>query len=135
MGNACVEEAVSVTQPAPLPNFFNAVAAIDSQWSQVYVITNDNGSLANIATKTFELVVRDSRTGITVFSVNSTASTSAGNIVVTTSASSIQVILNPAATFLLHEYGSNYTLWMDPNLSDATALVAGIFYGRTVATP
>lgn len=124
-----------MTQPAPLPNFFNAVAAIDSQWSQVYVITNDDGSLANIANKTFELVVRDSNTGLVTFSVNSTASTTAGNIAVTSSAASLQVILTPAATSFLREYGSNYTLWMDPNLNDATALIAGIFYGRTVATP
>jgi len=124
-----------VTQPAPLPNFFNAIAAIDSQWSQVYIITNDDGSLANITNKTFELVVRDTNTGLVAFSVNNTASTSAGNIAVTSSAASLQVILTPTATSLLHEYGSNYTLWMDPTLNDATALVAGIFYGRTVAVP
>lgn len=124
-----------MTQPAPLPNFFNIVSAIDSQWSQVYIITNDDGSLANIANKTFELIVRDRNTGVTVFSVNNTASTSAGNIVVTTSSSSIQVIVTPGATALLTEWGRNYTLWMDPNLGDATALVSGIFYGRTVATP
>lgn len=124
-----------MTQPAPLPNFFNAVAAIDSQWSQVYVITNDDGSLATITNKTFELVVRDGTTGAVTFSVNNTASTSAGNIVVTSSAASLQVILTPTATSLLREWGSNYTLWMDPNLNDATALVAGVFYGRTVATP
>lgn len=124
-----------MTQPAPLPNFFSAIAAIDSQWAQTYIVTNDDGSLANISNKTFELVVRDSNTGAVAFSVNNTVSTSAGNIVVTSSAASLQVILTPTATSLLHEYGSNYALWMDPNLNDATALVAGVFYGRTVATP
>lgn len=124
-----------MTQPAPLPNFFNIVAAIGSQWSQVYIVQNDDNTLANITNKTFELVVRDRNTGVTIFSINSTTSTSAGNITVTTSASSLQPIVNPAATALLTEIGGNYTLWMDPSLNDAVALVAGIFFGRTVASP
>lgn len=124
-----------MTQPAPLPNFFSVVAAIGSQWSQVYLLTNDDGSLTNIANKTFELVIRDRNTSATILSINSTTSTSAGNITVSTSASTLQPILTPAATSLLTEIGGNYTLWMDPNLPDATALVAGVFYGRNVPLP
>jgi hypothetical protein len=124
-----------VTQPAPLPNFFNAIAPIGSQWSQVYIVTNDDGTLANITNKTFELIVRDRNTGVTIFSVNNTVSTTAGTISVTSSAASLQVILTPTATSLLTEWGGNYGLWMDPSLNDATTLIAGIFYGRTVATP
>jgi hypothetical protein len=124
-----------VTQPAPLPNFFQAIAPIGSQWAQSYQVTNDDGSLTNITNKTFELVVRSNQSGATVFLVNSTASTSAGTITVTSSTSTLQVVLTPTATNLLSEYGASYTLWMDPNLSDATALVAGVFYGRTVAQP
>jgi len=124
-----------VTQPAPLPNFFQAIAPIGSQWAQSYQVANDDGSLTNITNKTFELVVRSNQSGATVFLVNSTASTSAGTITVTSSTSTLQVVLTPTATNLLSEYGASYTLWMDPNLSDATALVAGVFYGRTVAQP
>jgi hypothetical protein len=124
-----------VTQPAPLPNFFPAVAAIGSQWAQDYQVTNDDGSLTDLTNKTFELVVRNTKTNAVILLVNSTASTSAGTITVTTSTSTLQVILTPAATDLLTEYGANYTLWMDPNLTDAVALVAGVFYGRTVAQP
>lgn len=124
-----------MTQPAPLPNFFQAIAPIGSQWAQSYQVTNDDGSLTNITNKTFELVVRSNQSGATVFLVNSTASTSAGTITVTSSTSTLQVVLTPTATNLLSEYGASYTLWMDPNLSDATALVAGVFYGRTVAQP
>lgn len=124
-----------MTQPAPLPNFFPIVAVIGSQWSQVYVVTNDDGSNANLTNKTFELIVRDRNTEAAIFSVNNTASTSAGNVTVTTSAASLQVIVNPAATALLTEVGGDYTLWMDPGLNDATALVAGVFYGRDVADP
>jgi len=124
-----------VTQPAPLPNFFQAIAAIGSQWTQTYQVTNDNGSLTDITNKTFELSIRDRNTGIQTVSVNNTSSTTLGTITVTSSTSSFQVMLTPAATDLLTEWGGNYTLWMDPNLPDATALVAGVFYGRTVTNP
>lgn len=124
-----------MTQPAPLPNFFQVVAAQGSQWAQTYQVTNDDGSLTNITNKTFELIVRNNQTGSTVFLVNNTASTSAGTITVTSSSSTLQVVLTPTVTQLLTEYGANYTLWMDPSLSDATALVAGVIYGRTVAQP
>lgn len=124
-----------MTQPAPLPNFFSVIAAIGSQWSQTYIVTNDDGSLTNIANKTFEMVVRDRNSGLTLFSVTNAASTSAGTIAVVSSAASVEVIVTPTATERLTEWGGNYTLWMDPNLNDATALVAGIFYGRTVAFP
>jgi hypothetical protein len=124
-----------VTQPAPLPNFFQAIAPIGSQWAQSYQVTNDDGTLANITNKTFELVVRNTQTAATVFSVSSTASTTYGTITVTSSSATLQVVLTPTATNLLTGYGANYALWMDPNLNDATTLVAGVFYGRTVAQP
>lgn len=124
-----------MTQPAPLPNFFQAVTPVGSQWAQSYQVTNDDGTLANISNKTFELVVRNTQTAATVLSVSSTASTANGTITVTSSTATLQVVLTPTATSLLTEYGASYTLWMDPNLSDATALVAGVFYGRTVAQP
>lgn len=124
-----------MTQPAPLPNFFQAIAPIGSQWAQDYQVTNDDGTLANITNKTFELVVRNTQSAASVFSVTSTASTTYGTITVTSSTATLQVVLSPNATNLLTEYGASYTLWMDPNLNDATALVAGVFYGRTVAQP
>lgn len=124
-----------MTQPAPLPNFFQAVSPIGSQWAQSYQVTNDDGSLTNITNKVFELVVRNTISNATVFSVNNTTSTTYGTITVTSSTATLQVVLTPTATNLLTEYGANYTLWMDQNLSDATALVAGVFYGRTVAQP
>jgi len=124
-----------VTQPAPLPNSYLAVTANGSQWAQSYQVTNDDGTLADITNKTFELIVRNTQTSATLFSVNSTASTAYGTITVTSSTATLQVVLTPTATTLLPEWGGSYTLWMDPNLNDATALVAGIFYGRAVAQP
>lgn len=70
-----------------------------------------------------------------IFSVSSTATNSSGGIVVDTLTSTIQVVITPTATALVTEGGGPYTLWMDQNLSDATALVTGIFYANVIAAP
>jgi hypothetical protein len=122
---------------ALLPNNYTVVTAQGSQWSAIFQIQNDDGSLADLTNKVFEFVVRDRLTPASqiVFSVNSTTSTAYGEIVVTLSTSSLQVIVNAAATVLLSEGGGPYTLWMDQNLADATALVTGVFLASPVANP
>lgn len=118
-----------------LPNNYTVVAAATSQWSLTFTIQDDDGSVADIANKTFEFVVRNrlNRVGVVLFSVNSTASTSYGTITVDVQTATVQVILTPTATGSVPEGGGPYTLWMDPNLNDATALVAGTFYANPVA--
>lgn len=124
-----------MTQPAPLPNFFQIVAPINGLFNQTYTVLNDDGTAANIDNKVFELVVRDRNTNVAIFSIDSTSVTSYGTIAVTSSNSSFQIMVNPAATALLTEVGGNYAIWMDQNLPDAVPLVAGVFYGRNVANP
>lgn len=120
-----------------LPNNYTIVAAAGSQWSTVVTIYNDDGTLADITNKTFEFVVRDrlSSPGRVIFSFTSTASNAYGAMVVSTVNSTVEVIVNPTATSLITEGGGPYTLWMDPSLSDATALVTGTFYANPVANP
>ena len=120
-----------------LPNNYTVVAAADSQWSLTFTIQNDDGTVADITNKVFEFVVRDrlNRAGKILFSVNSTASTAYGTITVTVATATVQVILTPTATGSIPEGGGPYTLWMDQNLPDATALVTGIFYANPVANP
>lgn len=120
-----------------LPNLYNIQTASGSQYSVSFTIKNDDGSLANITNKTFEFVVRD-RTdspNTPIFSVNSTSSTGNGTITVNTTTSVVSVTLTPAAVNLITTGGGPYTLWMDPNLSDATALVVGTFFVESVAAP
>jgi hypothetical protein len=122
---------------SPLPNLYNIQAASGSQYSVSFTVQNDNGSLANITNKTFELVVRD-RTNSpnrTFFSINSTSSTANGTITVNTTTSVVSVLVTPTAVNLITNGGGPYTLWMDPNLSDATALVVGTFFVEPVAAP
>src|SRR5690242_10931331 len=122
--------------PALLPNNYTIVTAQASQWSAVFTVYNEDGTLANLTGKIFELVVRaTASTPSVIFSVTSTASTASGTITVNTATSAVTVIINPVATALLTGGGGNYTLWMDQGLSDATALVTGVFLAQAVPAP
>jgi len=118
-----------------LPNNYTIVTAVGSQWSASFTIQNDDGTLTDITDKIFEFVVRDrlSTAGRVLFSVNSTTSNTFGGITVNTLTSTVFVSVMPAATALVVEGGGPYTLWMDQNLSTATALVVGTFYTQLVA--
>lgn len=120
-----------------LPNNYTIVTALGSQWSSIFTIYNDDGTLANLTNKTFEFVVRDrlGQPGTVLFSFTAAAPNAYGSMTVNTVNSTIQVVVNPAATALITEGGGPYTLWMDQNLSDATALVTGVFYANPVANP
>lgn len=119
-----------------LPNQVQANAAAGGQWVQTYTLENDDGTPMNINGKTFEFVVRPSVTDTAEpakVAVNSTAATAQGYITVTANTSTVQVVLSPTATALLGKSASPYTLWMDPGLPDATALVVGTFFTSLVA--
>lgn len=122
---------------ATLPNNYTIVTALGSQWSAIFTIYNDDGTLADITNKVFEFVVRDRLTsvGSVLFSFTSTSSNAYGSMTVDTTTSTVQVVVNPAATSLVTEGGGPYTFWMDQNLTDATALVTGTFYANPVANP
>lgn len=122
---------------ATLPNNYTISTAAGSQWSSIFTITNDDGTLANLTNKTFEFVVRDrlSSPGVVLFSFTSTTPNAYGSMVISLQNSTVQVIVNPAATSLITEGGGPYTLWMDQNLTDATALVVGTFFANPVANP
>jgi len=119
--------------PLPLPwvTFSNP----GSQWSYSFQVQNDDGTLMNIIGKTFELVIRtDQRTsGTPAATINSTSSTASGTITVNTATSTVVATLNPVATSaLVANTTYSLTLWMDPGLSDATALVNGFMTVRPV---
>lgn len=122
---------------ANLPNAISLVAAIGSQFNQTYQMYNDDGTLMNITNKTFEFVIRTdpSQTGITVpvASVNSTTSTASGFITVNTLTSTILVTVAATTMAALTQQMYVYTLWMDQNLADATALVNGTMFAELVA--
>lgn len=120
-----------------LPNNYTAVASSGSSWSVTFTVQNEDGTPVDITNKTFEFVVRNRLTtvGTVLFSVSSTATNQYGGIVVNVETASVQVVLTPTATTSVPEGGGPYTLWMDPNLSDATALVTGMFYTNLVAEP
>lgn len=120
-----------------LPNNYTIVTAAGSQWSSIFTIYNDDGTLANLTNKVFEFVVRDRvvSSGKVLFSFTSTTPNSYGSMTISTVNSTVQVVVNPAATSVIPEGGGPYTLWMDQNLSDATALVTGTFFANPVANP
>lgn len=120
-----------------LPNNYTIVTALGSQWSTVVTVYNDDGTLADISSKVFEFVVRDrlGSPGTVLFSFTSTTPNAYGSMVVDTTASTVQMTVNPAATSLITEGGGPYTLWMDQNLTDATALLTGTFFANPVANP
>lgn len=129
---------------ALLPTNYTVITASGSQWTSVVTVYNDDGSLADLTGKSFEFVVRNATSpnpnvigsiGAVVFSVNNTSSTANGTINVTVSSSQVQVIVTATAVNLLTQGGGVYTLWMDPSLADATALVTGQFLTQPVPAP
>lgn len=112
-------------------------AAAGSEWNQTYSLQNDDGTPMNIVGKTFEFVIRNTATEANTVTpiarITSSASTTQGAIVVNTTASTVQVIISPTVTTPLWQSAWPYTLWMDPNLPDATVLVAGMFFTTAVA--
>lgn len=119
-----------------VPAMWTTFAVPGSQWVYSFQLQNDDGTLMNITNKTFELVVRtSSRASSPVFTVTTTSGAN-GQITVNTATSTIQVVASPTATALLT--GTDVyavALWMDPNLTDATALLTGTMTARVVAAP
>jgi len=120
-----------------LPNTVDVTNPQGSQWSTTYLLQNSDGTLMNIIGKTFEFAIRRAvtDTGSPTLSVTSGASTANGQIIVDTTASTVQVILTATGTALLTHGGGPYILWMDPGQTSATALVVGTFYAPQVAAP
>lgn len=120
-----------------LPNNYTVITAQGSQWSALYTVYDDDGSLTDISLKVFEFVVRDrlDSAGQVLFSFTSVLSNEYGSMVVNTTNSTVQVTINPVATGMLSEGGGPYTFWMDQDLPDATALVTGLFLAQIIASP
>ena len=122
---------------AVLPNNYTIVTAAGAEWSATVTIYNDDGTLADITNKTFEMVARNrlNTVGVVLFTVTSIATGVYGGITVNVANSAAQVILAPAATATIVEGGAPYTLWMNPSLPDAEALLTGILYANPIAAP
>jgi hypothetical protein len=111
-----------------------ANATSGSQWVTSFTLQNDDGTLMDITSKTFEFVVRASATDTSptpLVKVTSTGATSQGSVTVTTAGSTVQVVLAPTATAGIPATGAWHSLWMDPGLSDATVVLSGPFFCQT----
>jgi hypothetical protein len=107
-----------------LPNYYEIIAAQNSQFPISVQLQNDDGTLMDITGKTFEFVVRtkiDNESTTPLIRVGQTPNAQ-GYITVNTTTSTVQVVVYATANT---SAGGYYTLWMDPNLSDQTALVQG----------
>ncbi len=117
-----------------LPNALSLNVAIGSQFTQTYQFKNADGSLMNIVGKVFEFVIRndpiEAHSTTPAVSVTSTASTASGTIAIDTSTSSILVTVTSAGMSALSQKQYVYTLWMDQNLGDATAMVSGTLFAN-----
>ena len=122
----------------PLPNPLSLTVASGSQFNQVFVIKNSNGTLVDLTGKIFEFYIRTEQVQTSSTSpiahVNSTSSTASGTIVVDLFTAAVSVTVSaPAMTLPQAPY--YYTLWLDEGLTDATALVAGTMFVANVAAP
>lgn len=124
---------------ATLPNALSLTVAVGSQINQSYVMRNSDGSLMNLTGKTFEFAIRTDpvQTSATspLVSVNSTTSTASGSITVNTVTATVAVTVTATAMAALGQKLYYYTLWMDPTLADATAMVAGTLFAANVSAP
>lgn len=122
-----------------LPNQLNISSqAAGSQWTQGYLLQNDDGSILNIAGATFEFVIRPNSADTTtpaLVAVNSTASTVQGYITVTVATATLIVVLSPTATGLLGQSAYPYSLWINPGTVNATDLVTGTSFCKLVPLP
>jgi hypothetical protein len=120
-----------------LPNNYTIVTAAGSQWSTVVTVYNDDGTPADITNKVFEFVTRDrlNSASTILFSFTSSAPNAYGQMIVNVINSTVQVVISPVATLTVIEGGGPYTLWMNQNLSDATALLTGVLYANPVTKP
>lgn len=115
-----------------LPNAVSLNVAVGSQLNQSYQLKNSDGSLMDLTGKVFEFVIRndpsEAHTATPLVSITSTASTASGTITVNTTTSTVLVSVSALAMATLTQKQYVYTLWMDQDLSDATAMVAGTLF-------
>lgn len=124
------------TPPAALPVPWTTLASPGSQWVYSFQFENDDGTLMDISTKIFELVVRTSTRdiGTPAVRINSTSVTAQGWITVNTTTSTIQAVMTPTATSTLTSTDTYaLTLWMNQGLTDQEAMVNGFLRMRPVA--
>lgn len=117
-----------------LPNALSLSVAVGSQLNQTYQFLNSDGTLMNIVGKIFEFNIRndpiEAKTVTPVASVTSTVSTASGVITVNTLTSTVLVSVSSSAMSNLTQKQYVYTLWMDQNLADATAMVSGTLFAN-----
>lgn len=120
-----------------LPVVANLSAAQGSQWTSPFVLQNMDGTPLNITGKTFEFAIRRTvtDTGTPLVLVSSDTTTASGTITVDVPTATVTVLLTPAATGSLVHGGGDYALWMNPGLTDATAMSVGVFFCSRVVAP
>ncbi len=118
-----------------MPNLYAIVGSQGSEWTGSFQIQNDDGTLADLTTKTVTFVARYSandKASPPPVEVTSVASTSQGVITVDLTTSTVQVFVSATAT---NWPGGTYALWMNPGLNDAEALAQGPFLLQETPTP
>ncbi|MFE5868800.1 hypothetical protein ACFQ6V_09120 [Streptomyces roseifaciens] len=122
---------------AGLPMQWNTTTAAGSQWAQTFTLTKPDGTPLDITGLVWEFVIRPAVTDTAqppLVKVTTTAS-SQGQITVTTSTASVQVVLAPAATSLLGRGARPFSLWSNPGTPTAVCWVEGSFHSQPVAGP
>lgn len=123
--------------PVTLPLSWTTSEPQGSQWFTTFTLQNDDGTPMDITGKTFELVIRGDPKSLVspIFAkIDSVAPNAQGFITVDVPGASLQAVLNSSTTAAMTSgYTYALALWMDPVLSDATALIVGQFYCQAVA--
>lgn len=120
-----------------MPELWAANADAGFQWVESFTLTDDDGNLMNIVGRSFEFVVRASRTDTSptpVAKVSSSGATAQGYITVTAATSSLQVVLSPTATAGIPPTGAWHSLVMDPGPAQSLQL-SGPFYCQPAPAP
>lgn len=105
-------------------------------WSAKFALQNDDETPMNITGKSFTFVARPTVTNRSAppqVEVNSAFSTAQGEINIDLLSSTIEVVVTSSANSGWS--GGTFTLWMNPNLADATALVQGPYLLQPTTIP
>lgn len=123
----------TITQPSTI----NVTNPQGSAITQVYVLTNADGSLYPLTGVPVEYVVRLDAvdTSVTPLLKLTTSSSAAGVVSVNTSTSTVTVTVNPAATLAFAPGLYAHALWTNPTLTTALVWVRGQFITQGVAQP
>lgn len=114
---------------------WRARTAAGAKWTQIFALTNADGSVVDLTGLAWEFAIRPSPTDVAATPLIKVTTTpgAQGQIVVDIPTGTVTVTLTPAATVLLGRGSRAHALWSNPGTSSAICWAEGAFDSAPVA--